>query len=85
LPSHVDGPVYLFVVESQLLAPHCVPALHRRQAPAPSQVPSRMHVDFASGPHVGWPLAGMLPAGTSVQVPMLFGKLHARQTSPLQS
>ena len=45
----------------------------------------RMQVDFASGPHVGCPLAGGLPAGTSVHVPRLFGRLHARHVSVLQS
>jgi hypothetical protein len=75
----------MFVVELQLLWPHVVPVCHSRHAPAPSQVPSRLHVDFASGPQDGCPVAGMLPAGTSVHVPTLFGRLQARHVSPLQS
>jgi hypothetical protein len=51
--------------------------LHKWQLPAPSHVPSRMQVDFASGPHDGWPVAGAAPAGTLAQTPTLLLTLQA--------
>jgi hypothetical protein len=35
----------------QLAVAHVVPAAYRRQAPAPSHVPSRPHVDAPWSPH----------------------------------
>ena len=41
-----------------------------------------MQLDFASGPHDGWPVAGVAPAGSLVQAPTLLGTLHAWHEPP---
>ena len=71
--------------EVTALAPHTggsqvVPRGCFRQAPAPSQVPSRPQPPADSAGH--WPaLRGGRPAGTSVQVPGKPGTLQAWQVS----
>jgi len=77
-PSHLEAPVALFVAGLQL--PEVQTLLsHSWQAPWPSQVPSRMQVDCGSGPQSAWPACGMVPAGMSVQVPGVPGRLQAWQ------
>jgi hypothetical protein len=58
-----------------------VPLTYLRQAPAPSHMPSRAQVFCASGPQVGWPPAGALPASTGEQVPPRPARLQAWQAS----
>ena len=64
----------------QLAATHIVPAAYRRQAPAPSQVPSV--------PQLGAPLSvhwfsGSAPTATKVQVPAVPASAQERQV-PVQ-
>jgi hypothetical protein len=61
-------------------ASHTVPATWLRQAPLPSQVPSRPQVDASdAGQSVG--CRGALPAGTTVQIPGDPWTSQARQVS----
>jgi hypothetical protein len=81
LPSQVESDVTMFVPALQEPGWHTVPSAHLWQAPAPSQVPSRWQVLFASGPQLGWPAAGIEPAGADEQVPSLPLTLQALQES----
>jgi len=64
----------------QRAAAQVVPAAYRRQAPAPSHVPSVPHEVLPLSVH--WS-RGSCPTGTSVQVPALPDSAHDRQV-PLQ-
>ena len=61
-------------------ASQTVPATWLRQAPLPSQVPSRPQVEASdAGQSIGW--RGAFPAGTTVQIPGDPCTLQARQVS----
>jgi hypothetical protein len=64
------------VEPEQLCAAHTVPAWYLRQAPAPSQVPSRAQLGAPSSGHSP---AGSVPAGTATQRPACPATLHALQ------
>jgi hypothetical protein len=65
---------------SQCPFAHSVPTGWRRQAPAPSQVPSRPHVLDAVAAQVAGS-RGLLPADTNVHVPRAVGDAHVLQVS----
>ncbi len=68
--------VPLSVPPLQVAAAHMVPVRYLRQAPAPSQAPSVLHVDAPLSAH--WP-SGSSPAGTVLQVPAVPGRAQDRQ------
>ena len=72
-PSQVEAACSVAV--EQVAAPQTLPAGWRRQAPAPSQVPSVWHVE-ASSARQGAAGSGSCPAGTKVHVPALPMSAH---------
>src|SRR5436305_13910911 len=81
LPSQVEAEVSMLLGLLQTAVPHTVPPGAMRQAPAPSQVPSRLQVTAGSGPHDGWPVAGIWPTGTGEHLPVRPGRLQTLQAS----
>ena len=79
LPSHVRMPVT--AAPSHMPLPQTVPATYLRQAPCPSQVPSRPQAVASPAGHVA-AARGLSPSGTNEQVPMAPGTLHALHVSP---
>jgi hypothetical protein len=67
----VDGVVSIPAV--QVATAHWVPTAYLRQAPLPSQEPSRPQVDAASVAH--W-FSGSVPAIAFVQVPAVFAQVR---------
>jgi hypothetical protein len=78
VPLHVRAEVSVEPV--QLGATQVVPAAYSRQAPMPSQVPSRAHVPAPSSGHCA---SGSWPAGTLEQVPGVPARAHDWQV-PVQ-
>jgi hypothetical protein len=78
--AHVPVPLHwgadVNVEPAHVAAPQVVPAAYRRQAPAPSHVPSSPQ--FMAPPSVHW-FSGSWPAATSEQVPRLPASAHERQ------
>ena len=70
VPLHVDAGVSVEPV--QVAAAHCVPEANSRQAPFPSQAPSRPQLVAATAVH--WS-SGSLPAATFEQTPEAFAQL----------
>jgi hypothetical protein len=64
------------VEPEHVVPPHFVPAAYRRQAPAPSQVPSVPQLVAIWSAH--W-FSGSWPAATSVHVPIEAAMAHERQ------
>jgi len=73
-PSQVE--LALSVEPLQLAARQTVPAIHLRQAPAPSQVPSLPQLEAAEAGHS---LCGLVPGSANLHVPMLFVALQVWQ------
>jgi hypothetical protein len=73
-PSQLRGPTE--VLPLQVLPAQGVPETHLRQAPEPSQLPSWPQLARVEAAH--W-LSGSMPAGTAAQVPVLPGRLQAKQ------
>jgi hypothetical protein len=65
----------------QVPALHSVPRGYFRQAPLPSQVPSRPHVPAVVAGHMRESV-GRAPAGTGEHSPRELGRLQAMQVSP---
>jgi hypothetical protein len=77
-PSHERAPTT--ASPSHMPFPHSVPAAYLRQAPAPSQVPSKPQVAVSAAGQVDWS-RGFEPAGMKVQVPMEPAALHVLHDS----
>jgi hypothetical protein len=73
-PSQVRAALSVEVV--QLWGAHCVPVAKKRQAPLPSQLPSKPQLVEAAAVHS---FAGSWPAGTAAQVPTVPVRAHDRQ------
>jgi hypothetical protein len=78
-PSQVEAACSCAV--EQLAAPQTVPAIHLRQAPAPSQLPSVPQLEAAEAVHS---LRGLVPGSANLHVPTLFVALQVEQV-PLQA